>query len=369
MSLPEQVLPWARRARQIVRHPAATWLFRGVVLASLLGVLWYELFRRNDLDQMWAEFKTHLHGANWFLLLAVVGLMPLNWLTETEKWFRFVRPYDTQLTRRKATQAVLAGVSISLFTPNRVGEYGGRILWVQPAHHWRAILTNLVCNLGQFLVLLGAGVPGAAYVLYRFDLLPNPYAPLLVAGGFLGLAVGLWGYFHFRGVLSLVRRLPFENHFEWLLQWLQLDALLQFRRRELLEILRWSGLRYLIYSAQYFLLLRFFGIQADFLGGLAGIAGLFLLQTTIPLPPMTGLVARGNLAVYLWQQFGANDLSALAATFSLWVINLILPALIGTFLLLRVNIAQSLNYNNEESTPPNVLETAPAPLAVAHPDE
>ena len=84
---------------------------------------------------------------------------------------------------------------------------------------------------------------------------------------------------------------------------------------------------------------------------------------------MTGLVARGNLAVYLWQQFGANDLSALAATFSLWVINLILPALIGTFLLLRVNIAQSLNYNNEESTPPNVLETAPAPLAVAHPDE
>jgi hypothetical protein len=52
------------------------------------------------------------------------------------------------------------------------------------------------------------------------------------------------------------------------------------------------------------------------------------------------LVARGNLAVQAWAFFGANEISSLAATFTLWIINLILPALIGTFSLFYVNIAK-----------------------------
>jgi hypothetical protein len=67
----------------------------------------------------------------------------------------------------------------------------------------------------------------------------------------------------------------------------------------------------------------------------------------VPLPAVAGLLVRGSLAVFVWSHFGANDLSSLAATFVLWIINLILPALIGTFSLASVNITKSLGYEDD----------------------
>jgi hypothetical protein len=333
-----------RRTQQwVARTRWVNTAFRIVVFLLMVGLLWYELGSRERLSDMWIEFKRHLEGANWLVLLSVIALMPINWLAETEKWYQFVRHYEP-MPRRVAVMAVLAGVSLSLFTPNRVGEYGGRILFVRPENQWRAIIANLVGNFCQFMVLLGLGIIGAAYTVSRFLLIDRTYAVWIIVAAsivFLGM---IWVYFNLEGLLRILRRMPYFNEIKWIGKRLRLDVLRSFNRSELLDILRWALIRYVVYTLQYYLLLRFFGIEADLVGGIAGIAGLFLLQTSIPLPPMTGLMARGNLAVVLWSQFGANELAALAATFSLWVINLILPALIGTFCLLHVNIRKTLGY-------------------------
>ncbi|MCB0576837.1 MAG: hypothetical protein KDC61_19920, partial [Saprospiraceae bacterium] len=73
-----------------------------------------------------------------------------------------------------------------------------------------------------------------------------------------------------------------------------------FSRRDLLRVLFWSALRYGVYSAQYFMLLQFFGIKTGVFAGFAGIATIFLLQTVVPLPAFAGLLVRGNLAIFVW---------------------------------------------------------------------
>ena len=83
------------------------------------------------------------------------------------------------------------------------------------------------------------------------------------------------------------------------------------------------------------------------MAGYAGIATIYLLQTIVPLPAIAGLLVRGSLAVFVWSSFGANEISSLAASFVLWIINLILPALIGTFSLFSVNITKSLGYDDD----------------------
>jgi hypothetical protein len=103
-----------------------------------------------------------------------------------------------------------------------------------------------------------------------------------------------------------------------------------------------------VYSTQYFLLLRFFGIDIGLIPAYFSIAAIFLIQTSIPLPPVMGLLARGNVAVQIWSFFGANQVSILATTFGLWIINLILPALFGTFFIFNVNITKSLGYDEDE---------------------
>ncbi|MEZ4951553.1 MAG: hypothetical protein R2784_19525 [Saprospiraceae bacterium] len=117
--------------------------------------------------------------------------------------------------------------------------------------------------------------------------------------------------------------------------------------RELLRVLLLSFLRYLTFSIQFYLLLWFLGIEAPFLAALAGISTVFLVQTSIPLPPVLGLLTRGQVALFVWQFFGGNELSVLAATYSIFVINLLIPSLLGAVFIVQINVLKSLGYEND----------------------
>jgi hypothetical protein len=342
---------------QIRSNTPLNLLIKSGAAILLLLLLYFDLTSNDKLGDIWIAFQHQLKTADLPLLVVVLLLMPLNWMAEAEKWRQFVHRYE-HFPRRKALLAVMTGVSFSLFTPNRVGEYGGRMLYVHPRNQWRAIVANLVGNFCQFMVLLGIGAIGSMYIIHRFELVDPTLGNLLIAAAVTGSAAMLWCYYHIDLVIDIIKRLQVVHPFlPWLRQ-LNLGVIRQYSTSDLTNILRWALIRFVIYSVQYYLLLRFFGINPGIIPGFAGIAALFLLQTSIPLPPVAGLVARGNMAVLLWEQFGANEIAALAATFSLWVINLVIPALIGTFSFFYVNISKSLGY--EEDTIQDDIETIPS---------
>lgn len=316
-----------------------------ILLALLLaGALYFDLRTKDNMPDLWRAFMERLTGANWFLLIAAVALMPLNWLAEMKKWHQFVQRYQP-FSQWLAYRAVLAGISFSLFTPNRVGEYGGRILFVRPTHQWKAIIANLVGNFAQLMVLLAAGAGGAVWFALRFGLV-DPYLVYTYSVFALGsLGLMFFGYFNIDLIIPLAKRIPWLNHIKRFVK--DIRVLRRFSVRELADILRWAIIRYAIYCTQYFLLLQYFGIETGVLPGFLSIFTIFLLQTSIPLPPVVELLMRGNVAVHVWSLFGANEVSILAATFGLWIINLILPALAGAFFIFNVNITKSLGYEDD----------------------
>lgn len=307
-------------------------------------VLWRELHQKQSFQVLWPLLKLQWREANAGYLLAAILLMPLNWFCEVLKWQPFVQR-NIPFSIYQAMAAVWGGVSVSLFTPNRIGEYGGRLLFVPRGARWAAAIAHLAGNLSQLLVLLTAGSAGAWYFAARFHWLPS--GEVKTIGWLLLPTLGLahWIFFNISSIIRLVRRLPCP---QWLLNPLdKLTEIEQFSIQDLSRIQVWSALRYAIYSTQYYLLLLFFGIFPDFWGGFAGIFTIFLIQASIPLPPLAGLLARGVLAIHIWACFGAAEANSLAATFTLWIINLIFAALIGTFFLLRVNIGKALYYEGD----------------------
>ncbi|MBC7778061.1 MAG: flippase-like domain-containing protein [Phycisphaerae bacterium] len=318
--------------------------FKALVLVLLLGILYFELTEKENLSKIWASFQQQLASARIGWLLMVLILMPLNWIAETQKWRQFMLRFEP-MSHWKAMRAVLAGVAVSLFTPNRVGEYGGRILFVQPENRWKSVIINLVGNFAQFMVLLTAGTAGSVWIMGRFWHLEPLYIQVFALMATIGLGMMFLVYYNIKGVIPIARKIPVLHRVKRFVK--DLRVLQQFSRRELSDILKWATFRYAIYATQYFFLLKFFDIKTGILDGYAGIAAIFLLQTSIPLPPVTGLVARGSLAVQVWEQVGANEISSLAATFTLWIINLILPALVGTFSLFYVNIAKTFVHEND----------------------
>jgi hypothetical protein len=78
---------------------------------------------------------------------------------------------------------------------------------------------------------------------------------------------------------------------------------------------------------------------------LGGVAVIFLVQTSIPLPPLVDLVARNEVGLTLWAGFGVNELSVVAGGLTIWIINLAFPALIGLLAIATVNVLRTFGYD------------------------
>jgi hypothetical protein len=156
----------------------------------------------------------------------------------------------------------------------------------------------------------------------------------------------LFCFYNISLVIPLAKKIPYAYKFKKIVK--DVNVLRSYDRKVLSEALCYAILRYLVYSIQYYMMLRYFGIDVGVVEGLSGIATIFLFQTSIPLPPLMGLMARGELAIYIWGNFSAHEINILAATFFLWIINLIIPSLIGALFISNVNIMKSLGYSKKE---------------------
>lgn len=321
-------------------------LLKMALLAALAWAIYHQVWSREDLGGLYQTFLAHWRGPEkWYFLLALL-LSPVNWGIETQKWRCLLRRF-TPVSFWKSFQAVLAGVAISLFTPNRMGEYGGRVLAVELRHGWKAVLATLVGSMSQWLVLFAGGLLGLA-IFSSFIVFKNEAAlPWVFAGGGLLLGALAFLFSHLYKLPLWLARLPFYKHFRRRLRLISLVH--RFRKRDLASALGLAGLRYMTYTLQYYLLLCFFGIGVSPVIGFAGISTLFLFQTSLPLPPVVGLFARGEAALFVWGQFSDQSLAILAASFGLFIINLTAPALLGGIVIVQTNVSKLLGYEEKEA--------------------
>ena len=66
----------------------------------------------------------------------------------------------------------------------------------------------------------------------------------------------------------------------------------------------------------------------------------FWIMAVIPGIALTELGIRGKVSLFLFQAFSAGSLGILAATGALWLLNLIVPSLIGGVLIWRMRWLQ-----------------------------
>ena len=319
-------------------------LLKLLVVLLLSYGLYIQIFARDQLGTLWNAFLLELSSPNLHFLYLVLVLMPLNWTLEALKW-KLLLNHQTQISLWTLFKGVLGGITVAMFTPNRMGEHGGRILFVESKDNWPAFVSGIVGSFSQMLVLISFGILGLVYFATHF--LQWEWYLLY---GFLGMSVSfilMLYYFYFRvdHFFLIAKQLPGVQYLKPYAKYLHL--LKSFPTSTLLMAIGLSTLRYLTYTFQYYLMLRFFGLSVPFFPALAGIASIFLFQTSVPLPPVIGLVARGELAIFIWNNFAANEISILGASFALFVINLSIPALLGLLYIIKINLLKSLGYEHQ----------------------
>lgn len=318
-------------------------LVKIIVASLLLSTIYNEVVQNKDTPMIFAELQKQLTPNKWHYLFFTLLLMPINWLLESLKWQQLIQPLTQEkMPITKAIKAILAGITISLFTPNRIGEYGGRILQLEARNNWNGIIATVVGSISQIIVLFSMGLIGGIYfTLSVYDVAPSVLLSSIIIGiGIIGIL--LLVYFNIDLVIPIVKRIPLGK---WRTPvYKQLIVLRFFQRQHLLYALFFAFLRYLTYSLQYVLLLLLFEITAPAPILFAGVSTIFLVQTGIPMPLLFSLLVRSKLALTIWSPFSDNHWGILATTFGLFVINLSIPALLGLGIIVNINVVKSLGY-------------------------
>lgn len=117
----------------------------------------------------------------------------------------------------------------------------------------------------------------------------------------------------------------------------------------LLKILLYSILRYIIFTSQYVLLILMFKVPVNVGTSFVLVSIVFLITAAIPTVALSELGVRGSVAIFvfgLWfqhQGVAESEYTALVVTASalIWLVNIVLPAIIGSFFLFRLKFIRT----------------------------
>jgi predicted neutral ceramidase superfamily lipid hydrolase len=117
-----------------------------------------------------------------------------------------------------------------------------------------------------------------------------------------------------------------------------IQIIARYSPKELEKLLLLSAVRYLVFSAQYLILLYALGVSFVWWQGFFMINVIYIVMAVLPTIAIAEIGLRGSVSLHFLGLLSANTAGILAATVAIWLINLVLPAAIGSILLLGVKI-------------------------------
>lgn len=316
-------------------------LFKFILVPLLAAWLFYSLYKQVR-QQPHLSASIHLirdlpFGKNaWKFWLAVL-LVFFNWGFEAKKWQFLTTPIE-RIGFMKAFRSVLSGVTLSLNTPNRIGEYGGRILYLKEGNRLKGISLSIAGSISQLIITLLMGCIGLIWLLN---------SPMPADASMIGLSTFWVEVLLIISVIVTMLVILFFFRLAWLIRLIEkipkaqklipfISVLDKFETKILLSLLGISFLRYIIFILQYILLWQSLDVYISWWPGIWLISILFLVMAIVPSFAIADLGIRGQFSVALFGYYSANTIGIIGTTFGVWMLNLFLPALAGSLMILGI---------------------------------
>ncbi len=320
-------------------------MIRIAIIIVSYGFIYYELFKKRDLNELFGVFEKNWQNDSFFIVLAIVFiLIVVNWGLEAKKWQFLVRKVEN-LSFADSYKAILTGVAVSAFTPNRIGEYFGRIFILRKATRWQGIIVTIVGSISQLMITLICGCLALMIFLPKYidieDFFNIDFSWAIYFLSIISVGFFILFYFNISLVSNIIDKYVSKN---WVKFKSYVRVLQKYSNKELFKVLSYSFARFLIFNFQFYLLLRILGLQIPILHSLMITSVMYYVLAAIPTIALTELGVRGSVIIFLFEVYYKdtglyNDevgLAAFTASSALWLINIIIPALVGTIFVYRL---------------------------------
>lgn len=289
--------------------------------------IYIKLFKNENLS--FTEFTqnlTNLSSISTITMLILMFLSIFNWVVEILKWQTLISCFS-KISFKEAKSQTLGALTASLLTPNRIGDYGAKAMYFPSQVRKKVMFLNLLGNSVQMGVTTIFGAAGLSYFALRFrpELNYNGIFIWLVAIGIISV-----------GLIFILKS-----------KWLKkpkkaIDKLLDFTKRIskkiMLKVILYSLVRYLIFSLQFYYLLFLFGVEISYFKAMTAISSMYLLSSIMPSIFIFDVVIKAGVAVYLFGLMGVSELIILSVVTLMWILNFVLPSVIGSYHVLRFKL-------------------------------
>lgn len=295
-----------------------------VAVLSISAVYIFYRFRTMNFSQI--ENLIAIHNTNVIFITAALffflSLSTINWVLESLKWKYLVstiKPIDFST----ACKQTLAAFSASVATPIKAGDYGAKVLFFPTTERKKIFGLNLISNLTQMAVTTLFGISGLVFFLLQFVNIQLTERIILFFSGI--------------GVISIFLYVFRKKDFLWSGVSVQkiMDFFSNLNNKVKAKILMLSIGRYIVFSFMLYFLLIFFGMELSFSIAMMLIFTMYLLVSIVPTIFIFDIIIRGSVAVWLFSFYDIPDSIILSAVGIMWVFNFVLPAVIGSYYIVR----------------------------------
>lgn len=302
------------------------WLLKIIVFIVAWGYVVYQFMTmKQDVTVIFTD--EHFSVS---IFLVVCALLFFNWGLEARKWQLLVNR-SQPISFGKALSGVLVGLPLALITPNRIGEIGGRAIVLEKGYK-DAVFATFLGSLMQFSSTLLFGVLGV--VLYLVFL---PHTQAIESASWISLcvvvvcAVVVFVCKDQRWLKFVCLRVIGKNFYRKLMQLIHV-----YNAKDVLKTLLMSLLRYCVFSLQFMLLISMLIPELSFVELFVGITLTYLFTTIIPTSVLGEIGIRGSVAMFIFEAFTPQVAIIFQVSLLIWIINIVVPTLIGSVILLNV---------------------------------
>ncbi|TLV03588.1 lysylphosphatidylglycerol synthase domain-containing protein [Dyadobacter luticola] len=260
-------------------------------------------------------------------IIAVLLLVPVNWALESLKWKTLAQKV-MELSFWDAFRGTLTGLAVGVAVPAQLGDTIGRIASLKSDRRLEAIGAALISNGIQFYVSVFFGALGWMQVREQLNI---PTVTKQVLDILLIIILIL-------GALATLFRKPLTDWHPTKPIFITIHSYLRiagsYTPAEIGLSALFGALRYLVFLTQFILILSLFDFSVSMIDQFACVSLIFLAKTLIPAVNVLGdLGLREFTALVVFASFNLPPEKIIAATFLVWIINVLGPILIGIFLI------------------------------------
>ncbi len=252
----------------------------------------------------------------WLIVLLFFTF--LNWFFEILKWKTLVQTVKPISFSEAAKQSLYA-LTVSLATPNRIGEYGAKAFFFKHKKRKEVLLLTFFSGISQMAATVFFGFIGVIIMGQKFTLIINKNHLFWF---FLILFILIIFSFVFRKKQFLFKGLSVKVVF---------NKVNSFSKAIWIKTIGYSFIRYIVFSCMFYIVLQFYDVPISLLEAIPIIFTTYLLVSIIPSFFILDVVVRGGVAIFLFGLAGIPETEVAVTVLTMWFFNFVLPAILGGY--------------------------------------